>query len=475
MKSKTRSHQCERIEPSLPVMISMNTKTRLLHILHLHMYLQRHMLTHKPSNQEPVPGGPRFARLLVLLVVLAISSGGLGLISTGCAHIGKNNKQVGTETTEQIDMDPLRVVARTGPDGVQIESYDARDLFNRASEAFTRKQFSDAVELYGILLREFPDHTLAVSARYNKGLAHEELGQVNEAAAEYRTILSGNQVTNQDEIDSCFRLVHCLEQTEHWDQIEQVLQALLDKEILNEEDRLDAMVKLGNSFREQGRLDQAEKQYHTVLNYKEQNPPKPLVRSIAYEARAQFGLAEVDRIRFEQHPLRLPQEIMETDLQDKARYFLRAQSGYFKTMAFQDTEMALAAGFRLGYIFEVFYDQLIAAPVPDDLTEEEVVVYYDELRKTIRPLVEKSVFVYQRSIALSQRWSRNNQWLKEAEERLARLRSLLDQVDRGDEATTGQQDGNGRTEKGSSSASPNASIPRSQASPMEGDETESST
>ena len=63
---------------------------------------------------------------------------------------------------------------------------------------------------------------------------------------------------------------------------------------------------------------------------------------------------------------------MERDIEAKSNLFLKCQAAFLRTVRFQHPEYSVIAGFRLGQIFETFYDHLLSAEVPPDLDEEEI-------------------------------------------------------------------------------------------------------
>ena len=70
-------------------------------------------------------------------------------------------------------MEPIKITAVHGPDGVHIESFDAAELFEQGGAALSEKRFDDAIARYDRPLKEFNDSRYIKAALYNCGLAYQ--------------------------------------------------------------------------------------------------------------------------------------------------------------------------------------------------------------------------------------------------------------------------------------------------------------
>ena len=102
-----------------------------------------------------------------------IGVAGLALVSA-CAGKAKNDVVVGPPPVEHIEMDPIKISAVKGPDGVHLETYDVAELFEHAGKALAEKRYDDAVKGYEQLLREFAGNSkYQLPSLYNEGLAYQ--------------------------------------------------------------------------------------------------------------------------------------------------------------------------------------------------------------------------------------------------------------------------------------------------------------
>jgi tetratricopeptide (TPR) repeat protein len=363
------------------------------------------------------PGPGRAVRTLLLPLLLAASSLG------GCAHRPPVPSPPAPVT--HVEMEPLQLVAQRRGEKLEIVHRDAAGLFREGGEAFEQAQYLRAVDRYQLLLAEFPDSSYAPVTRFNLGLALEQLDRHEEALTQYRHLIQ-QAPSSPDALDARFRSASCLNALRRHAEEAATLREILTITELGREDRLLAQIRLGDALLAAGQLDEAERVYLAVLSRPEpKGLPAPLLLPVSLQAQAQFGKARVEHERFLLQPIRLPQEQMDRDIHDKASSFLRAQAAYLKTIHLKVGEYVAAAGLKVGTLYEDFYRDLLAAPVPPELDAEETEIYFEELRKVIRPLVEQAIHVYERNLTYSERFGLGNDWVDQTRARLERLRRFL--------------------------------------------------
>src|SRR5690242_18728648 len=104
----------------------------------------------------------------------------LGLI--GCIHHPTTKTPTSAPTTE-VDLDPIRITATVKDGKVQSEAYDAKSLFEEATDAFNRGDYATAAKDFARVYKEFPGSPYDESARYNTGLSLESQEQWQDALA----------------------------------------------------------------------------------------------------------------------------------------------------------------------------------------------------------------------------------------------------------------------------------------------------
>src|SRR5688572_363947 len=121
-----------------------------------------------------------------------IGVGRLGLVwalasAVGCAGSGKG--ETTTPAKREVEFEELRINAKAKEGGgYEFESYDAGDLFKRATELLNAKKCEEAVALYDRVVAEFEASEYVSSSLYNAGLCLQALGNFAGAAEHYANV-----------------------------------------------------------------------------------------------------------------------------------------------------------------------------------------------------------------------------------------------------------------------------------------------
>src|SRR3954470_8179641 len=121
---------------------------------------------------------------------------------------------------------------------------------------------------------------------------------------------------------------------------------------------------------------------------------------------------------------------MVNEMDDKARLLLSAQRQYIDAIKMGNPQWASASGYQVGALYEEFYDAFIHAPIPAELigasNQEKREVYYEELRKKIRILLEKSLRTHEQNLLMLERLGVDNEWRDKSKLSFAKLQKMLD-------------------------------------------------
>jgi hypothetical protein len=151
-------------------------------------------------------------------------------------------------------------------------------------------------------------------------------------------------------------------------------------------------------------------------------------------AQAEFWLGEAFRGAFREQqldPSTMDQKALGGALEQKAEFLLSAQGHYLRCIRRGDGEWATAAGYRIGEMYEELHDQMVSAPLPRGLTEDQRALYQDELRGKVKNLFSKAIRMYEETLAVAQRTGAANDYVQKTEQALERMRKLLLEAPRG--------------------------------------------
>ncbi|HEX2658050.1 MAG TPA: tetratricopeptide repeat protein [Polyangia bacterium] len=354
----------------------------------------------------------------------------LGLLGFGCAHQGPATPATpATGPVTQFEMEPIKITAVSDQDGTHIEAFDAAELFEQGGKALGEKRYDDALAAYDRLLKEFEDGRYTKSALYNAGLALQ--GKKDYAGAIERfKLLAQRYPDSSDSKDALFQLGATLAETGNWPASAQTFSQILERKDLTADDRLEAMGRRGFAQFQLKDLDTAERTFRSGVAYFHQIEREERLETDFFLALCLYHLGEISHERFRAVALRLPDTQMSADLDEKARLLLQSQRAYIDTMKLGNPEWAAASGFQVGALYEELFDSFIHAPVPSDLLKNEArekrEVYYEELRKKIRVLLEKSSHWYDENLKMMERLGVRGEWREKSKLAYSKVQQLLD-------------------------------------------------
>lgn len=348
-------------------------------------------------------------------------------VLSGCA----STSGAGTEASDEaprVQMD--KVVVRAGDDPLTgLDGYDAEQLFELGNERYEAGEFEVAVKIYARLIAEFPESDLRAQAHYNQGLAHERLAQWAEAAASFERVVR-EHVDSDSRKPAYFRLAFAHSKLENWVELADTFWAVRQLELRPLEE-LEARVGTGVGFFMQKDYATAEREFLHALSFFDKHADKQFLPADYFIGQSRFYLGEIYARWFEEKQLSEPEpgaddwaQAMGDELEEKCRLLLRAQNNFIRTIRVGHTGWATAAGYRIGSLYEILYDELTDLPIPPDLEGDARTVYVEEVRKKISVLVVKAIKVYEMSLEMAERVGESNEWVERTNQSLERMKTL---------------------------------------------------
>jgi hypothetical protein len=148
----------------------------------------------------------------------------------------------------------------------------------------------------------------------------------------------------------------------------------------------------------------------------------------ALPGQAEYWLGEAYAREFRElklDPSAMMEEALAEALERKAALLLSAQGHFLRSVRSGEGDWAVAAGYRIGEMYEQLHDQLVKAPLPQDLTGPQRELYRQEIRARVRTLVSKAMRIYEDTLSAAQRTGVRSDAVARTEAALQRLRSAL--------------------------------------------------
>ncbi len=339
------------------------------------------------------------------------------VLAAGC---GAAAPRVATAPPQRrvVNMEAMRISAhRSRAGGWAFRSYDAETLFRRATELVNAGHCPDGVRLYERIADDFHGSAWESPGLYNAGLCLQDNGERAEAVRPYERLV--RELPNAPDVrDATFQLAHLYVQLERWDDAIAAAGRLLVREDLEPDQRMEAMARRAQGLLGAGRLDDAAEQARSALTFSRTRPESAPVRDDYFTAAANYVLAETFRLKAE--AMAIPPGVVSEQraaLEARARLILDAQREYFNTIEATNASWAAAAGYRIGEMYDSFWQAIMSAPVPPPRTamnDADISLYRHDYRislaRLIKPLIRHSIRYWELTLMMIERTGVQTEW-----------------------------------------------------------------
>jgi hypothetical protein len=314
------------------------------------------------------------------------------------------------------------------PSPLDLELADRNDeeLFAIGVAAYGAADWPRAAAAFARLADVHEGSRHRTAALFNAGLAYERLEEWRLALERFRA--AQRAPGNADAVESAFRVAECQYHLGELGDARATLDALARREDLSAGDRVRALAQRGIVELEHGAPEEAERTLRLAISTFDAASEAERLDG-GFAAQAQYYLGEVYRGWFRALPLdpaRGDEEGLRRDLEHKAETLLSAQGHYLRALRMGNDRWAIASGFRIGELYDELRAQLLDAPLPPGLDEEQARAYRAELRREVRVLAAKAITAYEQTLARAARSGVEDvRFLSDAQAALERLKAAL--------------------------------------------------
>jgi tetratricopeptide (TPR) repeat protein len=316
----------------------------------------------------------------------------------------------------------IEVAGRSADGEPELVSYDAQSLLDAGNDALARGQPDQAMAHYQKLVQAFPTSRLAPAAIYNLGLAHEARGEHEQAIAQYRR-LAEDPALDRDAVEAHQRVAAVLAELGRWSEARDTLTALLGRSNLTHGDRIEGLARLGYVVLEQQEYAAAETHLRAALEAHAKLTGK--LDTLYFVAMSRYYLAQIPHRQFRATPMRLPDRQLERDLQAKAELVALAYDRYVEVLQVTDAYWGTAAGYQMSQIYKELWDDIVAAPIPTQLSPEAAAYYVKEVHARVRGMLEKAMAGHLRNVELAGVYGTSTEWSDASRVRADEIAHLL--------------------------------------------------
>jgi tetratricopeptide (TPR) repeat protein len=251
------------------------------------------------------------------------------------------------------------------------------------------------IRAYDAYLERFPAAADRVIVHAHRGACEAELGQWEASAASFGEVATADAQLPSTRVEALARQGYALFNLDRFDDADLVLA------------RADEVF-------ERAQREQSER-FSTYY----------------FVGMARFYRGAILHRRFRDITIALPENVMAERFKQKLALLTRAQEAYNEAIKAKHMFWVSASGFQLGNLFGEFYDALMYAPVPEWLDDKQRRVYYEELKKQLRPVVDKAIWVLEKNLETARRLGYESEFTAQTEVKLSHLQSVLGSGDAG--------------------------------------------
>jgi tetratricopeptide (TPR) repeat protein len=312
------------------------------------------------------------------------------------------------------------------PSDLELAGKNDEELFAIGTAAYSAGDLPRAAAAFARLADLHPGSTHLAAALYNAGLAYARQERWRLALERFQALERGFE--GPDAVEAAFRVAECRYHLGELGEARAVLDGLARREDLPPGEHVRALAQRGVVELELGRSEEAETSLRLAVSAWSQGSEAERLDDY-YPSQAQFYLGEVYRAHFQAvrlDPSRDGEQALAEALERKAELLLSAQGHYLRAIRMGNPDWAVAAGYRVGELYDALHGALVEAPLPPELDEEEREAYRTELRRKVRVLVTKAITIYEQTLAVAGRGRvGDNRYVAETEAALERMKSAL--------------------------------------------------
>ncbi len=321
------------------------------------------------------------------------------------------------------------------PTRARTQTADARMAFARALAQMKAEECERAVTSFDRVVERFPESRYVSASLYNAGLCLQQLERWLESTERYERLLR-LRPGSRDTKHTRFQLAFLYVETGRFDDALETTDLLLGHTGLTSDERSEVMARRAEAWLGLGKLDEAAAQAREALFFYRTRSEEERILDPFFVASASYTLAETIRLKSES--IVIPPGEVEAQravLERRAQLLLQAQRTYFDTIRLTDAYWASASGYRIGSMYDRFWDAIMTAPVPPPkrvLTTTELMIHRQQYRLRLaelsQPLMRHAIRFWELTRRMIQRTGVRSEWTERIEADLGQARARLWQL-----------------------------------------------
>ena len=322
-----------------------------------------------------------------------------------------------------VDLDIIRITAHpTGVGGdAEMNAVSTSELFEQAEAEAKAGRTEHASALFRQLVTEFPKSRYATVALFDIAAINDGRGDTEATIAVLRELLT-TYPASRESVEGQLYIAALQADKNRFADAVTTLDAALARSNLTFADRIEARARKGYALIELHRYAEAETALDAAVAEWHQAPH---LDDSYYIAMAVYYQGELAHRRFLEAPLRLPDEQLYADMDQKRALAVIAYDHWKACLDFKQAYWATAAGYQMSQIFVELWQATVQAPYPTKLDPAAKAAYIDEVHRRVREDLSKALEGHRMNVELAKAYGVDTPWSRGSATQAARVMDLL--------------------------------------------------
>ena len=182
---------------------------------------------------------------------------------SACAGKAKNDVAVGPPPVEHIEMEPIKISAVKGPDGVHLETFDVASCSSTPGKALAEKRYDDAITRLRKAAARVPATTRTPGRACTTGGSPTRQEGLGKAADDFKKMADGPEFTRHQ--GRPLPAGRNLRRDGQLADVGEIFAQILERKDLTADDKIEALARRGFAQFQLKDLDTAERTFKSAL------------------------------------------------------------------------------------------------------------------------------------------------------------------------------------------------------------------
>jgi tetratricopeptide (TPR) repeat protein len=320
-----------------------------------------------------------------------------------------------------VDLDIIRITASPFGGDAYGDHVATADLFRQASDAAKAGETERAITLYRRIVVEFAESKYAPISLFNIAAIQDGRGDFDQTIATLRELVK-LYPNARESIDGHLYIAALQTDKAKFADALATVDEIFSRPNLTYADRVEILARKGYILIELHRYEDAEPILDSAIS---EWRKAPRIDDPYYIAMASYYRGELAHRKFQEAPVRLPDDQMIADLDGKRVLAVKAYDHWKEALGFKQAYWATASGYQMSQIFVELWAAHVTAPYPKRIDTSTRPKYIADVHGNVREHLDKALEGHRMNVELAKAYGVETTWSKASATRAAQVMELL--------------------------------------------------